>query len=129
MKRKEAGGIESFLTGTAINGGALLMLCGITYAGMGIGAMRQQVSDGVSHGDVHTLGRDSGEITREHGYDQAWNRMWNWEDTYRKGDMQGTELAGQHIDGSTEFILGEVGMGLGFLVWSSAMLLRHFHRG
>lgn len=127
-KRKEAGTVEWFLTGTAINAGALLMLCGATSAGMGIGAMRQQVSDNVIRGDENTVGRDSDEITRTDGYNQAWDRMWNWEDTYRKGDMAGTELAGQHIDGSTEFILGEVGMGLGFLVWGSAMLLRHFHR-
>lgn len=128
MARKEAGTAESILTTVSIWGSGTIFLSGAALAITGWNRTRLQISDGVSRGDENTPGRDADEITRTDGYDQAWARVSNWEDTYRKGDMTGTELAGQHIDGSTEFILGEVGMGLGFLVWGSAMLLRNFHR-
>lgn len=128
-KRKFSERAGDFLTGTSINGGAVAVMYGLfTSYFVAPMKMHQQVDSHVSPGTADWPGRDPKEINLEQAHDQAWARMTNHEDTYRPGDMHGSDLAGEHIDGSTEYILGQYSVGLGFLVWSVAMLYRYNYK-
>lgn len=112
MGRKEMSGVGSFLTDVAAVGGGVSIISGFILCGRGYAAMSQQVMDNAG-GD--------GEITRSEGYNQGWERITNLENNYHAEDMRGTGLEGQYIEGSTEFISGAYGVGIGFLVWALAM--------